>query len=144
MEDELELEKEELSKDKRMNWADSFFIYDYYRYNTLFEKKTKEKTKQEIILLLSEYHYLEYVEEYHDNGRAKKTRKITWDNFWKEHVEEEFNDYKELHEEEMEINIRDFPNIKAYIDEGTIRNRIDKMEEYICGEAPKYKILIDS
>lgn len=144
LEDELEIEKEELPKDKRINWADSFFIYDYYRYNELYVKKTDEKIKQEIILKLSKYHYVKYFEESQDGKKSKKSCKMLWKDFWKEYVEEDYNDYKEVHGEEMEIDFSDFTDIKAYIEESTIRTRIKKMREYICGKKPKYKSLIDS
>lgn len=143
LEDELELKKDTLSKDKRINWADSFFIYDYYRYNLLFEKKTKEKIKYEIILLLSEYHYVEYFEK-DDNGKSKKSIEIKWLDFWDEYIKEEYDEHKEVYGEEMEIDFSYYPNIKPYMEEKAIRSRFEKMEEYIIGDKPKYKLLVES
>jgi len=143
LEDELELEKEELSRDKRMNWADCFFIYDYYQYSLKEEKKTKEVIKKELILLLSKYYYIEKIEETNDKGKPIKVSKITWEYFLKEYVEND-EEYKDFLGEEMKIDLDGIPEVRGCFSDRTIADKFEKMDNYIKGENPKYKILIDS
>ncbi|RXK06485.1 hypothetical protein [Halarcobacter bivalviorum] len=120
--------QEKLSKDKRYNWADMFFIYDYYTQQREFNNKSFERIKEELLKIFSKKYGVDIIK----NNKVDKN--LTWEEYLKEYHPGESED---------EVDFADVQGVRPVISERTIREKYEIMKNYINGKNPKYKILLN-
>lgn len=120
--------QEKLSKDKRYNWADMFFIYDYYTQQREFNNKSFERIKEELLKIFSKKYGVDIIK----NNKVDKN--LTWEEYLEEYHPGESED---------EVDFADVQGVRPVISERTIREKYEIMKNYINGKNPKYKILLN-
>lgn len=116
-------------------WADILFIYDCFLYNhQVYPDKEDREIKKEIQLELTKFHGVKMLKQDDEIKRKKDTKYklIPW------------NEYEKLPEYNAEDeSIGTLDNEKAYLSIKAIEYKYDKIKDYIEGDNPKYKTLIN-
>jgi len=133
LEENLEEDVSYENIDKSVKWADNLFIYDYYRICNLNPDKREYKIIQEIQLELTKFHGLKVKKDLDEikNRKDTKYKQISWD------------DYIKDNSETNETNIYFEKDEKPYLSTKAIANKYKIIKNYIEGDNPKYKTLID-
>lgn len=110
-------------------WADCFFIYDYYKENIEISSSTKKNIVEDIQFKLTKYNGVKIRKEEKEVKNKKDTKyKIV-----------PYEDYISNH---CIDDIEDLDDDKHYYSSKTIHQRYQLMKKLIEGKNPKYKVLV--
>lgn len=122
-------------KRKDIEWADNFFIYDYFLYHRIkgIDKKLGD-IKKEIQIDFTKFYGIRKAKKSEEikNTKDRKHKLLSKEEYIKD-IESQVEDtfYENLHDCEHAISIK------------TIENKYKLLKQYIEGENPMYKMLLE-
>jgi hypothetical protein len=116
-------------------WADNFFIYDYFLYHEVISiDKTEAQIKREIQIELTKFHGVRVPKDDYEikNTKDTKYKYIPLEEYKTQEGYSQNNDiFETLLDENQAMSIR------------TIGDKYELMKNYIQGENPLYKTLLE-
>jgi len=135
LEDELESSNEDIKMNSADKWADNFFIYDYFLYHEVNSiDKTEAQIKREIQIELTKFHGVRVPKDDDEikNTKDTKYKYIPLEEYrLTEGYSEDDDIFETLSDENQAMSIR------------TIGDKYELMKNYIQGENPLYKTLLE-
>ena len=133
--DELESSNEDIKMNSADKWADNFFIYDYFLYHEVISiDKTEAQIKREIQIELTKFHGVRVPKDDYEikNTKDTKYKYIPLEKYKTQEGYSQNNDiFETLLDENQAMSIR------------TIGDKYELMKNYIQGENPLYKTLLE-
>ena len=133
--DELESSNEDIKMNSADKWADNFFIYDYFLYHEVISiDKTEAQIKREIQIELTKFHGVRVPKDDDEikNTKDTKYKYIPLEEYKTQEGYSQNNDiFETLLDENQAMSIR------------TIGDKYELMKNYIQGENPLYKTLLE-
>lgn len=133
--DELESSNEDIKMNSADKWADNFFIYDYFLYHEVISiDKTEAQIKREIQIELTKFHGVRVPKDDDEikNTKDTKYKYIPLEEYKTQEGYSQNDDiFETLSDENQAMSIR------------TIGDKYELMKNYIQGENPLYKTLLE-